>query len=151
MNRTISQARRSNTVERIKFDFQVPRTSQEALKLDKENNNTLWADSMKLELDQLMEYQTFEDLGFAEPADHQLIPCHLIFDVKQSGKQKSRFVAGGHKKHPPKESVYSSVVSLRSLRIVCFLAELNNLTLMVADVGNAYLKAHTKEKVMFRG
>jgi len=47
------------------------------------------------------------------------------------------------------ESVYSGVVSLRSLRIVIFLAELNGLQLYGADVGNAYLEAKTKEKVYF--
>ena len=39
----------------------------------------------------------------------------------------------------PEESVYSSVASLRSLRIVIFLAELNQLELMQGDIGNAYL------------
>ena len=47
----------------------------------------------------------------------------------------------------PLDSVYSGVVSLRSLRIVLFLAELNGLDIFSADVGNAYLEAHTKEKV----
>ena len=50
---------------------------------------------------------------------------------------------------PPKESVYSSVASLRSIRVVAFLAELNNLDLFAADVGNAYLEAKTKEKCCF--
>ena len=51
--------------------------------------------------------------------------------------------------NPIKDSVYSGVVGLRSLCIISFLAELNGLELMSADVGNAYLKAHTKEKVCF--
>ena len=41
------------------------------------------------------------------------------------------------------------MVGLRSLHIISFLAELNGLELMAADVGNAYLEAHTKEKVFF--
>jgi len=49
----------------------------------------------------------------------------------------------------PLDSVYSGVVSLRSLRMVIFLAELNGLELYAADVGNAYLEAKTKEKVYF--
>ena len=51
-------------------------------------------------------------------------------------------------KHP-EDSVYSSVVSLRSLRLVTFLAELNGLELMAGDIGNAYLEAYTDEKVCF--
>jgi len=31
--------------------------------------------------------------------------------------------------------------------LICFLAELNELEIMSADIGNAYLKAYTKEKV----
>jgi len=36
---------------------------------------------------------------------------------------------------------------LRSLRLAIFLAELNNLQVWGADIGNAYLEAKTKEKV----
>ena len=59
-------------------------------------------------------------------------------------------VARGDKTNPPREAVYSGVASLRSLRIVCFLAELNGLKLTGGDVGNAYLEAYTTEKVCFR-
>jgi len=58
-------------------------------------------------------------------------------------------VAGGHLMDVPLESAYSGVVSLRSLRLVIFLAELNGLTLYSADVGNAYPETKTKEKVYF--
>jgi hypothetical protein len=47
----------------------------------------------------------------------------------------------------PLESVYSGVVTLRGLRLVVFLAELNGLELWTTDIGNAYLEAETKEKV----
>ena len=47
----------------------------------------------------------------------------------------------------PMESVYSGVVSLRGLRLVMFLAELNTLLLWGGDVSNAYLEAHTREKL----
>ena len=42
---------------------------------------------------------------------------------------------------------YSGVVSLRDIRLAMFLAELNDLQLWGADVGNAYLQALTKEKL----
>ena len=69
-----------------------------------------------------------------------------MFDVKHDGHHKARYVAGGHLTDPPLDSVYSGVVSLRSLRLVIFLAELNGLQLYTADIGNAYLEAKTKEK-----
>ena len=56
-------------------------------------------------------------------------------------------VADGHLTDVPLDSVYSSVVSLRGLRLVLFLAELNGLDTCATDIGNAYLEAETKEKV----
>jgi hypothetical protein len=71
----------------------------------------------------------------------------MIYDVKHDGRHKARLVADGHLTKTPVESVYSGVVSLRSLRLVTFLAELNHLSLWGADVGNAYLEAETREKL----
>ena len=56
-------------------------------------------------------------------------------------------MADGHLTKEPNETVYSGVVSLRNLRLAMFLAELNNLQLWGADVGNTHLQAHTKEKL----
>ena len=41
----------------------------------------------------------------------------------------------------PKDSVYSGVVTLRSLRLCMLMAELNGLKVEAADVSNAYLEA----------
>ena len=56
-----------------------------------------------------------------------------MFAVKHNGHHKERYVVGGHLTDPPLESVYSGVVSLRSLRLVIFLAELNGLQLYAVD------------------
>jgi hypothetical protein len=56
-------------------------------------------------------------------------------------------VAGGHLTPVPPKSVYSRVVSLRSLCIAVFLAKLNSMKLWGADIGNAYLEAKAQEKV----
>jgi hypothetical protein len=45
------------------------------------------------------------------------------------------------------DSVYSGVVSFKGFRLVVFLAELNNLELWAADIGNTYLEAYTSGKV----
>jgi Reverse transcriptase (RNA-dependent DNA polymerase) len=65
------------------------------------------------------------------------VACHMIYDGKHDGRQKARLVAGGHLTHPNTESVYSGVVSLRGIRLVVFLAELNSLELWGAHTGNA--------------
>jgi Reverse transcriptase (RNA-dependent DNA polymerase) len=81
------------------------------------------------------------------PEGYKKIRVHLVFDVKHDGRHKARLVADGHLTEEPVEDVYSGVVSLRSLRLVIFLAELNDLELWGADIGNAYLEARTEEKV----
>jgi len=136
---------------RYKYGYQIPRTAKEAYELDKKNGNTFWQDAMALELLQLHEYKTFLDVGMGDckPEGYKKIQVHFVFDVKHDGRHKARLVAGGHLTDVPLDSVYSGVVSLRSLRMVIFLAELNGLELYAADVGNAYLEAKTKEKVYF--
>jgi hypothetical protein len=59
----------------------------------------------------------------------------------------ARYVAGGHMTDPPTSLTYSSVVSRDSVYIAFLLAALNDLDIMAADVGNAYLSALKREKV----
>ena len=109
-------------------------------------------------MDQINEYKVFQDHVKAQydpksskvsntPNGYQKIRVHLIFAVKHDGRHKARLVAGGHLTPDPIESIYSGVVSIRSLRLVIFLAKLNNLEVWGADIGNAYLEAKTKEKL----
>ena len=51
----------------------------------------------------------------------------------------------------PVYSISSSAASLRGLRLVLFIAELNQLKVWTTDVGNAYLEAETQEKVYIVG
>ncbi|MFA9289401.1 MAG: reverse transcriptase domain-containing protein, partial [Weeksellaceae bacterium] len=136
-----------------KFGVLVPRTHSQAVEIDMKNGDTKWQDAEETEMSQLSEYQTFIDKGKGgqAPAGYKKIRCHMIYDVKHDGRHKARLVAGGHLTDPNTESVYSGVVSLRGIRLVVFLAELNSLELWGADVGNAYLEAKTKEKVYIVG
>ena len=153
IGRMINQTRLKNfrNRPRYKYGFQVPRNHAEAVLIDERNGNTKWQDSEKLEIDQLKEYKTFRDLGLGgkAPDGYKKIPCHMIYDVKWDGRHKSRFVAGGHRTDTPVESTYSAVVSLLGVRMVTFLAELNDLELWNTDIGNAYLESYTSEKVYF--
>ena len=56
-------------------------------------------------------------------------------------------MADGSLTPDPVENIYSEVVSLRHLRHVISLGELNKLELWGADIGNAYLEAYTNEKL----
>ena len=133
------------------YGVEIPRDSFQARRLDTKNGNTKWVDSEHLELKQLFDYKFAIDKG---PGDQPLpgytkIRCRMIYAVKHDGRHKARYVAGGHLTKEPEESVYSSVVSLRSLRIIILAAELNGLELFQADVGSAYLEALTGEKICF--
>ncbi len=115
------------------------------------DGNTSWRDAEKLEVTQLDDYDSFKDLGQGAdiPEGYTKIRCHFVYDAKHDGRYKARFVAGGHMTDTPVESVYSGVVSIPGIRIVTFLAELNDMELWATDIGNAYLESVTKEKVCF--
>ena len=81
------------------------------------------------------------------PPYHQKIWVNLIFAVTHNGRHKARLVAHGSLTPEPVENIYSGVVSLRHLRLVIFLGELNNLELYGSDIGNVYLEAYTHEKL----
>ena len=60
----------------------------------------------------------------------------MIYDVKFDGRRKARFVAGGHLTMDPGEMLLHQTV-----RLGMFAAVHNNLKVLAADVGNAYLHA----------
>ena len=140
---------------RYQHGFQVPKDFNDAIRLDKENSNTHWQDAMDLELSQIHEYKVFKDTGKAQfhdgkaviPDGFQKIRVHFVYAVKHDGRFKARLVPDGHLTKEPVESIYSGVVSLRSLRMVVFLSQLNDLKIWGADVGIAYLEVYTDEKL----
>ena len=137
MQSKIRQARRAN---KYMFGYLIPRSYKEALEFDKENNNTKWADATRDEMDCIKQQQVFTKHQRAKwdsnhkkilntPPNHQKIRVNLIFAVKHNGRHKARLVADGSLTPGPVENIYSGVVSLRHLRLVIFLGELNNLEL----------------------
>ena len=136
---------------RYKYGYEVPRNRDysHAKELDRQNGNRKWQDSIDLERKQLQEYSTFKDKGVGvDPSKgYKKIRVHIVFDLKHNGRHKACFVAGRHLTPIPLESVYSGVISLRGVRLLIFLVELNGLDLWTTDIGNAYLEAFTKESV----
>jgi len=129
--------------------FEVPHNHAEALELDRVNGNTMWMDAETTELNQIDEHKSFIDkgVGFNPGSDCKRIRVHMAHTVKHDGRHKARLVAGGHLAETPIDSVCSSVISLRGVRLLAFLGELNDLKVWSTDVGNACLETHTKEKV----
>jgi hypothetical protein len=91
----------------------------------------------------------FRFLGEGEwiPVGSTWIPFHMIFDVKCDLTRKARFVAGGHWTQASAQLTYSSVVTRESIRIAFLIAALNELDILAADIGNAYLQAPVCKKV----
>ena len=145
------------------FGYRIPRSYKEALEFDKDNNNTKWADATRDEMDCIKEQQVFfqgtkgknwdsnHKKILNAPPNHQTIRVNLISAVKYNGRHKARLVADGSLTPEPAENIYSGVVSLRHLRLVIFLGELNNLELWGADIDNAFLEAHTQENLFIIG
>ena len=135
MLRRVNQAKLQSfrTTPQYKYGYEIPKKYRCAVKLDERNGNTKWQDATALEMGQLDEYDTFEDFGDPSnpgtkpPEGHKKIGVHLIFAIKHDSRHKTRCITNGHLMDTPLESVYSGVVSLRGLRLVLFLAELNGL------------------------
>jgi hypothetical protein len=134
---------------KYKYGFEIPRDYNHAIELDEKHGTTRWVDATSLEMVQLDDYNCFHDQGKGVniPKGFKKICVHLIHDVKHNGRHKVRLVADGHLTDIPVDSVYSGVVTLRGLRLLIFLAELNDLQTWATNIGNAYLEALTSEKV----
>ena len=97
----------------------------------------------------MKEYDVFQAMaeGAGAPEGYSRIPLHWVFDVKHDFRHWARIVAGGYVAPIPDESPSSSVVSLKGVRLLLFLSQLNKLNLTCVDIGNAYFEAETMEKV----
>jgi len=138
-----------------KNGFRLPHSVEEAIKIDKLDNNADWRDAITKEMENVS--VAFEEWdGTPEEArsnqhliGYQEIGCHLVFDIKMDWSYKARFVAGGHTTEVPTSLTFSSVVGKDSVRICLLLANLNGLKVLMADIGNAYLNAPCREKIFF--
>jgi len=99
------------------------------------------------------EFSTFENLGFNDNPGpgYKKTRVHMVYAVKQDGRHKARLVAGGRLTETPINSVHSSVVSLRGIQLLTFVAGLNDLEVWATDIGNAYFESYTQEKVYIIG
>jgi hypothetical protein len=151
MNQVALAAKRKGPI--YMFGIQVPRNEEEARELDKIYKEKFGIEKWKLaeedEVDSLNEYDTFKDRGIGRPPPgYKFIKVFFVYAVKHDLRHKARLVAGGHMT-PAQGDSYSSVISLKSMRIAILAGEINGCKAMAGDVGNAYLEALTKEMVYF--
>ena len=135
------------------YGYQIPRNHEQAMELDRQNGNTFWRDAEVWELNAIDEYDAFINKGrdYRPGPEYKKIRVHFVYACKHDGRHRARLVAGGHLTDTPIDSVYSSVVSLRGIRMLCFIGELNGLKVWATDIGSAYLESYTKEKIYIVG
>ena len=137
----------------IKFGITVPNNVKEALILDKENGNNLWAEAIQKEMTALNKASVFIHYPPNHKIDpqYQYAPLRIIFDVKQEDlRRKARMVAGGHVVNSTMHQSYSSVVHTRTVRLLQTIAMNEGLNMIVGDIGNAFVQAYTEEKIWSR-
>ena len=134
-----------------KFGIKMPKTVEEAIKLDQENGDSLWWDAILKEMKNVrIAFDIYDgDIHELRKKGYTKIDCHIIFDIKmgENFRRKARLVAGGHKTDTPSSITYSSVVSRDSVRIALLIAALNDLNVLSCDIQNAYLTAPCREKI----
>ena len=75
---------------KYKYGVEIPKDYVDAMRLDKLNGNTKWADATKLEMDQVVDqYQCFVDVGHRDkvriPDGYKRIGVPTVYDCKHDG------------------------------------------------------------------
>ena len=126
-----------------KYGYRLPRSSTEALEIDKAAGNTLWADAIHKEMTKIETFNVFKESS-SVPTGYERLRCMLIFDIKLDWTHKARFVADGSGS-PLSSDAYSSVISPDHVRLALVAATVYGLDHAMVDLENAYLHALTKE------
>ena len=145
----ISKVKSKYWIRTYKFGIRLPKSVEEARRLDIENGDTLWWDSICKEMKNVRIAFEEYDSDVSTLVGYQKLDCHMIFDVKmgENFRRKARMVAGDHKTATPSSLTYSSVVSRDSVRIALTITTLNDLKVLACDIQNAYLTVPCREKI----
>ena len=129
-----------------KYGIEIPRDTQHAIELDKQNGNTFWQDALAKEMKNVgLAFQVLDE-GEKAPIGWHKVTGHLVWDVKMDFTRKARWVLDGHKTPDAVYSTYAGVVSRESVRIAFTYAALNGLDVQAADIQNAYIQAPSSRK-----
>ena len=152
-NRIVAKTKSKYWIRTHKYGIEIPKSVQEAKRIDEKNGNTLWWDAICQEMrNNRIAFEKFEGNADDIPPGYQEVRCHMVFDVKigENFRRKARMCAGGHTTTTPTSLTYSSVVSRDSVRIALTVAALNGLSVLACDIQNAYLTAKCREKIWTR-
>jgi hypothetical protein len=129
-----------------KYGIEIPKDINDAIRLDRENGNTLWMDALGLEMNELG--VAIHVVGGIEnvPKDFIKVSGHIVWDLKMDFTRKCRWVKDGHRTPLSDQSNYAGVVSRESVRIAFTYAAMMDLPVCAGDVRNAFLQAPASEK-----
>lgn len=142
----ISSVKARTTKKSHKYGIEVPKSIEDAMRIDHETGTTYWKDALDKEMFEVGRAIDILDEGVAAPVGYTKSSGHLIFDIKMDLSRKARWVKDGHKTPDSTTSSYAGVVSRESVRIALTYAHLHGLDVCAADVKNAYLQAPSSEK-----
>ena len=111
-----------------KFGIELPKIEEEAVALDVKNGNTLWADAISKEMENVrVAFKVLPD-GKPVPIGHQFVQCHIVFNVKMEDfRYKVGLVAGGHMTKALVTITYVIAVSRKTVKVALMVAALNTL------------------------
>ena len=98
-NRILAKVKSKYWLRSHKFGIRIPKSVEEAKKVDDQNGNTLWWDEICKEMHNMRRaLEVFEGTKDQLPVGYQFMKCHMIFNVKfgENVHHKAWLVAGGH-------------------------------------------------------
>jgi hypothetical protein len=129
-----------------KYGIEIPTSVDNAMEIDRSNNNTFWKDALAKEMTEVgVAFEVLEE-DMKAPIGWRKVTGHLVWDVKMDFTRKARWVLDGHRTPNPIGSTYAGVVSRESIRIAFTYAALNGVDVFAADIRNAYLQAPSSQK-----
>lgn len=78
----LARLRGTRITPKYMYGIEIPRNYEHAMRLDRENGNDRWHDCTQLEMQQLTEYTTFEDLGKDVRPDEAYKKIRMMADIK---------------------------------------------------------------------
>ena len=65
-----------------KFGIELPKNAKQAYALDASNDNTLWADAISKEMENVRVALEVLPDGKSVPIGHHFVGCHTVFNIK---------------------------------------------------------------------
>ena len=147
-----AKGKAKKTRNEFKYGIEVPRSWRDIIRIDTENGNTKWQDSVTKEVAALINHGCFQFMprDFKPNLDYQYCRLHFVYEVKTDLRQKSRLVCDGSRVETRGLSTRATVVKGISVRLLDLIAHAQDLRVLCGDIGNAFIQAETNEKVFTR-